>query len=151
MEMLKINSDKFEEEVLKSKTPVLVDFNADWCGPCKMLGPIIEEEAKENDKVKFVSVNKMIMSIIHEALSKTEGFPENVLTQIFTRDDVAEMLKQDKYIDLIIPRGGNKLVKFIKENTKIPVLGHADGVCHIYVDKFADMEKAKKIIISCID
>lgn len=57
MEMLKINSDKFEEEVLKSKTPVLVDFNADWCGPCKMLGPIIEEEAKENDKVKFVSVN----------------------------------------------------------------------------------------------
>ena len=57
MEMLKINSDKFEEEVLKSKTPVLVDFDADWCGPCKMLGPIIEEEAKENDKVKFVSVN----------------------------------------------------------------------------------------------
>ena len=94
-----------------------------------------------------VNTNKMIMSIIHEALSKTEGFPENVLTQIFTRDDVAEMLKQDKYIDLIIPRGGNKLVKFIKENTKIPVLGHADGVCHIYVDEFADMEKAKKIII----
>lgn len=57
MEMLKINNDKFTEEVLNSKIPVLVDFNADWCGPCKMLGPIIEEEAKENDKVKFVSIN----------------------------------------------------------------------------------------------
>ena len=69
------------------------------------------------------------------------------MNQVFTRDDVAEMLKQDKYIDLIIPRGGNKLVKFIKENTKIPVLGHADGICHIFVDKFADIEKAKKIVI----
>ena len=94
-----------------------------------------------------VNTNKMIMSIIQEALSKTEGFPENVLNQVFTREDVAEMLKQDKYIDLIIPRGGNKLVKFIKENTKIPVLGHADGICHIFVDEFADIEKAKKIII----
>jgi glutamate-5-semialdehyde dehydrogenase len=94
-----------------------------------------------------VNTNKMIMSIIQEALSKTDGFPENVLNQVFTREDVAEMLKQDKYIDLIIPRGGNKLVKFIKENTKIPVLGHADGICHIYVDEYADIEKAKKIII----
>ena len=93
------------------------------------------------------NTNKMIMSVKQEALSKTEGFPENVLNQVFTREDVAEMLKQDKYIDLIIPRGGNKLVKFIKENTKIPVLGHADGICHIYVDEFADIEKAKKIII----
>ena len=94
-----------------------------------------------------VNTNKAIMSVIQDALNKTEGFPENVLNQVFSRDDVAEMLKQDKYIDLIIPRGGNSLVKFIKENTKIPVLGHADGICHIYVDELADMEKAKKIII----
>ena len=88
-----------------------------------------------------VNTNKMIMTIIQEALSSTEGFPKNVLNQIFSREDVSEMLKQDKYIDLIIPRGGNKLVKFIKENTNIPVLGHADGVCHIFVDEFADLEK----------
>ena len=94
-----------------------------------------------------VNTNKTIMSIIQNSLKSTEGFPENVLNQVFTRDDVAEMLKQDKYIDLIIPRGGNNLVKFIKENTKIPVLGHADGICHIYVDEFADIEKAKNIII----
>ncbi len=94
-----------------------------------------------------VNTNKTIMSVIQEALKNTEGFPDNVLTQVFSRDDVAEMLKQDKYIDLIIPRGGNSLVKFIKENTKIPVLGHADGICHIYVDESADIEKAKNIII----
>ena len=93
------------------------------------------------------NTNKMLMSVIQEALDKTEGFPKDVLNQIFTREDVAEMLKQDKYIDLIIPRGGNQLVKFIKENTKIPVLGHADGVCHIFVDETADFEKAKNIII----
>jgi glutamate-5-semialdehyde dehydrogenase len=57
------------------------------------------------------------------------------------------MLTQDKYIDLIIPRGGNNLVQYIKDNTKIPVLGHADGICHIFVDEFADIEKAKRIVI----
>jgi len=94
-----------------------------------------------------INTNKTIMSVIQDALDKTEGFPKNVLNQVFTRDDVAQMLKQDKYIDLIIPRGGNKLVKFIKENTSIPVLGHADGICHIYIDEFADKEKAENIII----
>lgn len=94
-----------------------------------------------------VNTNKEIMRVIKEALAKTEGFPENVINQVFTREDVSNMLKQDKYIDLIIPRGGNNLVKFIKENTNIPVLGHADGICHIFVDKSAEFEKAKDIII----
>ena len=82
-----------------------------------------------------INTNKKILSVINSALDKIEGFPKNVIQQVFTRDDVAEMLKCDKYINLIIPRGGNKLVKFIKENTKIPVLGHADGICHIFVDE----------------
>ena len=94
-----------------------------------------------------INTNKAIMSVIQEALNKTEGFPNDVITQVFSRDDVKNMLSMDKYIDLIIPRGGNSLVKFIKENTKIPVLGHADGICHIFVDETADLEKAKKIII----
>ncbi len=93
------------------------------------------------------NTNIAIMNAIQDAISAVKEFPENVLTQVFTRDDVAEMLKQDKYIDLIIPRGGNNLVKFVKENTKIPVLGHADGICHIFVDESADYEKAKNIII----
>ena len=94
-----------------------------------------------------INTNKEIMSVIQEALNKTEGFPPNVLSQVFSRDDVNLMLSMDKYIDLIIPRGGNNLVKFIKENTKIPVLGHADGICHIFADESADLEKAKRIII----
>ena len=94
-----------------------------------------------------INTNKAIMNVIQEALAKTEGFPENVLTQVFTRDDVKNMLSMDKYVDLIIPRGGNNLVKFIKENTKIPVLGNADGICHIFVDASADLEKSKRVII----
>ena len=93
------------------------------------------------------NTNIAIMDTIQAALSSVDNFPNDILTQVFTRDDVAEMLKQDKYIDLIIPRGGNKLVQFVKENTKIPVLGHADGICHVFVDEFADFDKAKNIVI----
>ena len=94
-----------------------------------------------------INTNKKILRVINSALAVVKGFPENVIQQVFTREDVAEMLKCDKYINLIIPRGGNKLVKFIKENTKIPVLGHADGICHIFVDESADLKMAEKIIV----
>ena len=93
-----------------------------------------------------INTNKTILKIINDALDKVPNFPKNVLQQIFTHDEVSEMLKCDKYINLIIPRGSNSLVKFIKENTKIAVLGHADGICHIFVDKNADLEMAEKII-----
>ena len=93
-----------------------------------------------------INTNKKILEIINSTLEKIEEFPKNVLQQVFSREDVAEMLKCDKYINLIIPRGGNKLVKFIKENTKIPVLGHADGICHIFTDESADLKMAEKVI-----
>ena len=94
-----------------------------------------------------INTNKAIMNSIQSALDSVAEFPKNAITQIYTRESVSEMLKQDKYIDLIIPRGGNNLVKFVKENTNIPVLGHSDGVCHIFVDESADYEKALNIII----
>lgn len=93
------------------------------------------------------NTNQIIMSIIQQALNTIEGFPKNAITQIFSHEDVSEMLKQDKYIDLIIPRGSNKLVQHIKANTSIPVLGHADGICHIYLDEKAFYDKAKSIIL----
>lgn len=93
-----------------------------------------------------INTNKKILSVINSALEQIYGFPKNVVQQVFTREDVAEMLKCDKYINLIIPRGGNKLVKFIKGNTKIPVLGHADGICHIFVDESADLDMAIKVV-----
>lgn len=93
-----------------------------------------------------INTNKKILAVINSALETVEGFPQNVIQQVFTHEDIAEMLKCDKYINLIIPRGGNKLVKFIKENTKIPVLGHADGICHIFADETADLEMAIKVV-----
>lgn len=93
-----------------------------------------------------INTNKEILSVINKALQNVENFPKNVVQQVFTRDDVAQMLKCDKYINLIIPRGGNNLVRFIKENTKIPVLGHADGICHIFVDESADVDMAIKVV-----
>lgn len=93
------------------------------------------------------NTNSAIMSVIKNALSGIKDFPYDAINQIHSREDVNKLLSFDKYIDLIIPRGGNSLVKFIKDNTNIPVLGHADGICHIFVDESADFEKAKNIII----
>ena len=57
MAVIKVTYDNFEKEVIKSDKPVLVDFNADWCGPCRMLAPTLDEIAEENDGIKVVSVN----------------------------------------------------------------------------------------------
>ena len=64
-----------------------------------------------------------------------------------SREDIKTLLSMDKFVDLVIPRGGADLVKFCKSNTLIPVLGHADGICSVYIDKEADLEMAIKIII----
>jgi len=94
-----------------------------------------------------VNTNRKIMEIIEKALEAVEGFPKNVVQQVFSHDDISQMLKCDEYINLIIPRGGNKLVRYIKENTNIPVLGHASGICHIFTDKSADTDTAVKIVV----
>jgi glutamate-5-semialdehyde dehydrogenase len=93
------------------------------------------------------NTNAKILEIINSALDLVEGFPKNVIQQVFSRDDVSEMLKCDEYINLIIPRGGNNLVKYIKANTNIPVLGHASGICHIFVDKSADINIASRVVV----
>jgi len=94
------------------------------------------------------NTNTAIFEIIKEALDKTEGFPKNAVNLVLSHDDIKKMLDMEGFIDLIIPRGSNKLVKFIQENTKIPVLGHASGICHIFANKDADFDMAKNI---CID
>lgn len=72
------------------------------------------------------------------AATATAGIPEGWIQLIETREDVAELLRQDGEVDLIIPRGSNEFVRYIMDNTTIPVLGHADGVCHVYIDESAD-------------
>jgi glutamate-5-semialdehyde dehydrogenase len=90
--------------------------------------------------------NRILADIISEA-GISAGIPEGWLTLIEARSDVADMLSMDKLIDLIIPRGSNEFVKYIMDNTNIPVLGHADGICHVYIDKLADIEMAINIAV----
>lgn len=94
------------------------------------------------------NTNAAIAKVINEALNAVENFPKNAINLVFSRDDIKALLELDEYVDLIIPRGSNKLVKYIQENTKIPVLGHASGICHIFVDKSAKVDLAKKV---CVD
>lgn len=91
---------------------------------------------------------KVMSDIVNSVLANETKVPKLAIQLIQSRDEVSGLLSQDRYIDLVIPRGSNALVKNIKENTKIPVLGHADGICSIYLDdEFATLEKSTKIII----
>ncbi len=74
------------------------------------------------------------------------AMPEALVTNIQQRAEVRELLKLDDWIDLVIPRGGYDLVRYVQSNTRIPVLGHSEGVCHIYVDAAADFEMALNIV-----
>ncbi len=93
------------------------------------------------------NTNTVFSNILNEALDEIENFPKNAINLIFSREDIKKMLEMDEYLNLIIPRGGNQLVKFIKENTKIPVLGHASGICHIFIDETCVLEDAIKIVV----
>jgi glutamate-5-semialdehyde dehydrogenase len=90
--------------------------------------------------------NRILADLISEA-AVTAGIPDGWLGLMETRDDVADMLNLDGTIDLIIPRGSNAFVRHIMDNTHIPVLGHADGICHIYLDKQIDDEMAVRIAV----
>ncbi|OZH51702.1 gamma-glutamyl phosphate reductase [Hydrocoleum sp. CS-953] len=87
-----------------------------------------------------------LVTAIRQGLSTTSVNPDAVQL-LTTREETLELLKLDEYVDLIIPRGSNSFVKFVQENTQIPVLGHAEGICHVYVDKFADIQKAVAITV----
>ena len=93
--------------------------------------------------------NAALHKVIGDAIeSASEGaISRDVIGLITTRSQIKELLALDDVIDLVIPRGSNQLVSYIKKNTHIPVLGHADGVCHTYVDATANAEKACKIVV----
>ena len=83
---------------------------------------------------------------IRQGLATTTVNPD-VVQLLTTREETLELLKLDEYVNLIIPRGSNSFVRFVQENTRIPVLGHAEGICHIYIDKLADIQKAVAITV----
>jgi len=86
--------------------------------------------------------NRAIFDVLVSAIESTEGMPHGAFALMETREEVNEMLKLDDHINLIIPRGSNEFVKYIQDNTRIPVLGHSAGICHVYVDSEADTGKA---------
>ncbi|KAK9454214.1 gamma-glutamyl phosphate reductase [Dipodascopsis uninucleata] len=88
----------------------------------------------------------IISKLVRQALAESE-IPSGAVQLVESRSDVADLLSQDKYIDLVIPRGSNALVRSIQSNTKIPVLGHADGLCSVYINDDADIEMASRIVI----
>lgn len=90
--------------------------------------------------------NRILFSLIHEAAVKA-GLPEKCLLQAEQHNEIDELLECHESVDLLIPRGSNAFVQYIMNHTSIPVLGHADGVCHMYVDKDYDLKKAIPLII----
>lgn len=92
------------------------------------------------------NTNRALFEIIHNAVTGA-GLPEGCMLLAETHSEIDELLDCHGYVDLLIPRGSNAFVRYIMDNTNIPVMGHADGICHIYVDKDADQDKAIKVII----
>ena len=90
--------------------------------------------------------NRKLFEIIHKAGTEA-GLPEGFLALLESREETTEMLAQHESIDLVIPRGSNEFVRYIMDHSRIPVMGHADGICHVYVDKGFDAAKAVPIII----
>ncbi len=96
-----------------------------------------------------INSNLAIVKVLQE-VCREEGLPEGAVQMVPTmeRDAVLEMLKLDQYIDLIIPRGGERLIRFVVDNSRIPVIKHYKGVCHVYVDESTDMEMAEEIVFN---
>ena len=93
------------------------------------------------------NTNKILVDIIKRATSSF-SFGSSWILGIESREDVQVLLKAEKYVDLLIPRGSNKFVRYCMDNTRIPVMGHSDGICHTFVDKSAVFDKAVKV---CVD
>ena len=90
--------------------------------------------------------NKALFEVIHAAAVEA-GLPESCLHQVEAREEIGELLACDESVDLLIPRGSNAFVRYIMDNTRIPVMGHADGICHVYVDRDADVQKAVAVVV----
>ncbi|MCR5567135.1 MAG: glutamate-5-semialdehyde dehydrogenase [Clostridiales bacterium] len=93
-----------------------------------------------------LKTNQVLCGLVRKALEQAR-LPADTAQLLESREDVAQMLKEDTLIDLIIPRGSNSFVRYIMDNSRIPVLGHSDGICHVYIDRDADPGTAVKIAL----
>jgi glutamate-5-semialdehyde dehydrogenase len=90
--------------------------------------------------------NRVLFEVIRAAVEAAR-LPGDALVLLEDREDVAALLDATQDVDLIVPRGSSALVRYVQEHTRIPVLGHAEGVCHVYVDRAADLDKALAIVL----
>lgn len=88
----------------------------------------------------------LLSTLISDALATTQ-IPNTFIQSVSTRNEISSLLAQDRYIDLVMPRGGNELVLSIQNGTRIAVMGHADGICAVYLDQTADETKAVRVVI----
>jgi len=93
------------------------------------------------------ATNRVLAEVMLEATAEIAEIPAQWMGLLEGREEVRALLDQEEFIDLIIPRGGNEFVQYIMHNTKIPVMGHADGICHVYIDASADLDKAVRIAV----
>lgn len=91
------------------------------------------------------ATNEVIVAIWRNCLERFPEVPSDSIHLLHTRSDVLELLALDRDVDLIIPRGSKQLVEFVTEHSRIPVLGHGEGICHVYVDRAADLAKALNV------
>ena len=91
--------------------------------------------------------NRVLAKLIRNTLAKNDTVPENSVSLVESRDEVSQLVKMSSELDLIIPRGSNELVRNIQKNTQVPVLGHADGLCHVYLDQAADEKKSIEVAL----
>ena len=91
------------------------------------------------------NTNRALYEVIHGAGAEA-GLPDGFMALLESRSEIGELLSCHESVDLIIPRGSNEFVRYIMDHSEIPVMGHADGICHVYVDKAADIEKAVRIV-----
>jgi len=119
---------------LKSGNAVLLKGGSEAANTNKILAKVIAEATDPASSKNY-------------AVASKAGIPVGWIQLLETRQDVAEMLKMDEDIDLVIPRGSNEFVRYIMNHTNIPVLGHAEGICHVYVDGVAQIDIAIKIVV----
>ncbi|HEX9109918.1 MAG TPA: glutamate-5-semialdehyde dehydrogenase [Terriglobales bacterium] len=97
--------------------------------------------------VEAAGTNEVLVEIWLESLRRFPSVPSDSIGLLHTRADVMDLLTLDRDVDLIIPRGSQELVRFVAQTSRIPVLGHGEGICHVYVDRAADLSKALRIVV----
>ncbi len=121
------------------------NVTSDTAALCFKSGNAVVLKGGKEAKYSNIAIAKLLGQVLNEY-----DLPKEIVTLLpdYSREGVAKLIKMDKYVDLIIPRGGENLIRFISQNSTVPVIKHDKGLCHTFIDKDADFDKAIKIAIN---